>query len=233
MKNVNFITIHPEFVETYFKFGVFAAAQRQDINLQSIDLRKYSRDRHGSVDDRPYGGGDGMVMRPDCLANCLKDKGKESLVIYTSPKGVAFNDREAKRLASLDRPITFICGRFAGVDQRFIDTYVDIEYSIGDFVLAGGELPSLAIAEAILRFKPGVLGNQSSSANDSFSEAYEGRLEYPLYTRPEVFEGRSVPKELLSGDHKLIEKWRQEQSLEETRKKRPDLLHNLEIEDKR
>ena len=226
-----FISIHPKLVECYRQFGVFKAAESAGLSsVVSLDLRDFAADKHGSVDDAPYGGGDGMVMRADCLANALESAAKNTqigvkpLVIYTSPAGKTWTQDEASKLAGEIRPLIFICGRFAGVDQRFIDECVDVEYSVGDVVLAGGELPALMIAESILRLIPGVLGHERSARDDSFGEGLNGLLEYPSYTRPAEWHGQKVPEVLMSGNHVAISKWRHEQSVAKTKNLRPDLI---------
>ncbi|WP_176737007.1 tRNA (guanosine(37)-N1)-methyltransferase TrmD [Oligoflexus tunisiensis] len=225
-RNLSFISIHPQFIEAYFRFGVFKAATRLNIQLHSINLRTHAVDKHGSIDDSPFGGGDGMVMRVEPLAAAVRALPKPGRVIYTSPSGRLWTQKDAERYAALDEDLTFICGRFAGIDQRFVDAFIDDEVSIGDFVVSGGELPSLLIADSILRQVPGVLGNERSAPDDSFGSGMQGMLEYPLYTRPLEYEGHKVPDVLLSGDHQKIKVWREAAALEKTRKLRPDLLKN-------
>lgn len=231
MRSISFITIHPKIIEAYKSFGVMRAAETSKIaTIESVDLRDYAADKHGSVDDSPYGGGDGMVMRADCLEAALasvharKTDGKAIRVIFTSPSGILWNQNEAAKMAEGDEHLVFICGRFAGVDQRFIDECVDAEYSLGDVVYAGGELPSLLMAESFLRLVPGVLGHKESAVEDSFGKGLDGYLEYPSYTRPSEWKGLKVPEILLSGDHKAIRDWREKESVRRTRERRPDLL---------
>jgi len=223
-RSLSFISIHPQFMEAYFRFGVFKAATRVHMNLQAINLRSYAVDKHGSIDDSPFGGGDGMVMRVEPLAAAIRALPKPSRVIYTSPSGRLWTQEDAERYAALDKDLTFICGRFAGIDQRFVDEVVDDEVSIGDFVVSGGELPTLLIADSILRQIPGVLGNERSAPDDSFGSGMRNLLEYPLYTRPLEFEGHKIPDVLLSGDHHKIKTWRDTEALEKTKRLRPDLL---------
>lgn len=225
----SFITIHPEFIESYLKFGVFQSAIRNELcSFDVINLRDYAVDRHGSVDDRAYGGGDGMIMRPEPLAAAvcgLKESSPEAKVVFPSPQGEVWNHKLA--MSKHDEGINhliFICGRFGGVDQRFLDLYVDWQVSLGDFILSGGELGALTVGDTLLRLVPGVLGNRESSLQDSFAEGNDGMLEHPQYTRPASFEGLSVPSVLLEGNHKLIEKWKAEKSAEVTKRLRPDLL---------
>lgn len=224
MLDISIITIHPDFINAYKQFGVFKSAEKKGLaHIKAINLRDYATDKHGSIDAPPYGGGDGMVMRPEPLRDAIKDLNNPH-VIYTSPSGKKWTQKDALRLLETDRPLVFISGRFGGIDQRFVDKYVHEEFSLGDFVLSGGELPSLTMVDSILRFIPNVLGNNESAKNDSFSTGCDNLLEAPLYTRPQEFEGESVPKVLTSGDHKKINEWRKQQSLEKTKKLRNDLL---------
>lgn len=227
ISDINFITIHPDFIESYFKFGVFSSASKKKlVNLNVINLRDHAVDKHGTVDDSPFGGGDGMVLRPDVLKSSIENI-KSGVVIYAGPTGQKFDQKAAEKLKSkLDsgESITFVCGRFGGVDQRFLDQYVDEQYSMGDFIISGGELPSLIISDAVLRLVPGVLGNSESYENDSFSSSLNGMLEYPLYTKPRDFEGQTVPDVLVSGNHKLIHEWKVKESKKRTQNLRPDLL---------
>jgi len=226
-----FITIHPKIVEAYRQFGVFKSAEARDVcQIHAVDLRDFAADKHGSIDDAPYGGGDGMVMRADCLGQALdwvkqeKIPGKKPMVIFTSPSGKPWTQAQANKLAQGTVPLVFICGRFAGVDQRFIEQCVDADFSVGDVVLAGGELPALMIAESVLRVLPGVLGDVRSAIEDSFGAGMDGLLEYPSYTRPQEWRGNKVPEVLMSGNHESISSWRRDQSLKKTVKMRPDLL---------
>lgn len=222
------ITVHPRIVDAYNQFGVFAAADSKGIaRVSPLNLRDYAVDRHGSVDDSPYGGGDGMVLRPEPLAAAIDGLGAQGVkprVLLTSPAGRPWVHAEAVQLAASEEPIAIVCGRFGGIDQRFIERYVDAEYSVGDVVLAGGELPALMMIESILRLVPGVLGHAESAALDSFGEALDGGLEHPLYTRPPEFQGLKVPAVLMSGDHAAIAAWRRAEALKKTRARRPDLL---------
>lgn len=225
---IHFITVHPNFIEAYKLFGVFKAAQEKNkATLHAIALRDFAVDKHGSIDSRPYGGGDSMILRPEPLAHAVQSIGSpKPYVILTSPRGKTWHHSDATRLQKIDRPLAIVCGRFGGVDERFISQYVDEEISLGDFILSGGEIPALAIADAILRLIPGVLGNEESAQIDSFSDQLAGTLEYPLYSKPPTFEGISVPDILLSGDHKAIQRWREQEALKLTQKHRPDLLEN-------
>lgn len=225
VRRFSVITIHPGFITAYGQFGALRAAHAKGLaQIDAVDLRDFAVDRHGSIDAHPYGGGEGMVLRPEPLAAAIDALPERPLTILTSPAGRHWQQRDAEKYALATRPLAFVCGRFAGVDQRFIDTYVDAEYSCGDVILAGGELPALMMIESILRLLPGVLGSEDSAATDSFAAGCQGGLEYPLYTRPPEFRGLKVPEVLLSGDHARVEAWRQEQGQERTRQRRPDLL---------
>lgn len=227
-RGFTFVTIHPDFISAYGKFGVMRAAQAKDLaRIDVVNLRDHAIDKHGTVDDVPYGGGDGMVMRPEPLAaavQAIRASTPSVQVILTSPAGKLWRQQDACEFAAKEQSLVFICGRFAGVDQRFIDGYVDQEYSLGDFVLSGGELAALAMADSILRFVPGVLGHAESAAQDSFAPGFQGGLEHPLYTRPQSFDGQPVPDVLTSGDHQAIAKWRVDQAALRTKERRPDLL---------
>jgi len=225
MKSYSIITILPHLVEAYKELGVFRAATEKGLaTIAAINLRDFAMDKHGTVDGPPYGGGDGMVLRPEPISEALKSHSEKAIVICPSPGGKLWSQREALYFAEQSRPISFVCGRFGGIDQRIIDTHVDYEFSLGDFILSGGELPALAMLDSILRFIPGVLGHSASAEQDSFGDVFEGGLEYPLYTRPEEFEGHKVPEVLLSGNHKKIAAWRAQKSKERTVKNRPDLI---------
>lgn len=202
------------------------------MSISAINLRDYAVDQRGSVDDIPYGGGDSMVMRPEPLRDSLLGLPKNSVVILTSPGGRSWSHADCLRFADEDRPLVFVCGRFAGIDQRFIDRYVDYEFSMGDFVVSGGELPALMMADGVLRNCRGVLGNHVSAVQDSFGSGFSGMLEHPIYTRPRIFEDAEVPRELTSGNHSLVERWKREQSLKRTLDCRPDLLKTLNAEAK-
>jgi len=225
MLSAGIATIHPEFCAAYQKFGVLKSALEKNLlSLSVTNIRDHAVDRHGSIDDRPYGGGDSMVMRPEPLRACVEAFATKPRVIVSSPSGPKFAHQDACRLALSEVPLLFICGRFAGMDQRFVDRYVDEEFSVGDFVVSGGELPVLLMLDAILRQVPGVLGNAASAKNDSFGEGLGGMLEYPLYTRPPVFEEAPIPPVLLSGDHAAIAAWRHAEARHRTLRERPELL---------
>jgi len=227
------LTIFPELFESPFSFGILKKAQEKGLlDIRTHDIREYSEDKHKTVDDTPYGGGGGMLMKIGPVASALenvKNTDKKSLVVLTTPDGEKFSDKMARELADYDQ-ITIICGRYEGVDERIRELYVDREISIGDYVLSGGENAASVIIESVSRFIPGVLGNALSPQNDSFNQ---GLLEYPQYTRPEEFKGRKVPDVLLSGNHGDIDEWRKKESIKRTFKKRPDMLDNaiLKTED--
>jgi tRNA (guanine37-N1)-methyltransferase len=218
------ITIFPALVEAGLSEGVVGRARaRGAVTIGVRDLREFTTDRHRTVDDVPFGGGPGMVMKPEPLFQAVRaierDRGPASAVILTTPQGRLLTHELALALSRLER-IIVICGRYEGVDERVAEAIVTHEISIGDYVLTGGELPALVLIDAVMRLVPGVVGDEASVAQDSF---VDGLLDYPHYTRPAVFEGRAVPDVLLSGNHAAIERWRQEQRLERTRRRRPDL----------
>lgn len=219
-----FFTVHPQFIEAYAKFGVFRSAERGGVAIQAVNLREHAVDKHGSVDDTPFGGGDGMVLRPEPLVSALQNFTRPRKIFVTSPSGRPWTQADAARYAAGDEDLIFISGRFAGIDQRFLENYVDEDISLGDFVISGGELATLMLADSILRLIPGVLGNYQSAKEDSFSEELKGLLEYPLYTKPLEFEGKKVPNVLMSGDHAKIAAWRKAEALKKTERLRPDLL---------
>ncbi|MCZ6639873.1 MAG: tRNA (guanosine(37)-N1)-methyltransferase TrmD [Thermodesulfobacteriota bacterium] len=218
------LTIFPEFFESPFSIGILKKAQEKGlIELNTYDIRDYTDNKHRTVDDTPYGGGGGMLMKVAPISAAIEDvksKNAKSLVILTTPDGEKFTDKTARELAYYEQ-IIIICGRYEGVDERIREIYVDKEISIGDYVLSGGENAASVIVESVSRFIPGVLGNELSPENDSFNE---GLLEYPQYTRPEEFEGKKVPDVLLSGNHKEIDEWRKKESIKRTFRKRPDML---------
>ena len=226
------MTLFPQMCSTVLNESITGRAAASGIlDMNFIDIRDYSLDKHRRVDDYPYGGGCGMVMQVEPIIRAWRDITKDldykPLCIYMSPQGRIFNQETAKRLASDFEHIVFLCGHYEGVDERVIEEIVDMELSIGDYVLTGGEIPAMAVIDAVSRMVPGVLSGEASYSDESI---YNGLLEYPQYTRPEVFEGRAVPEVLLSGHHANITKWRKEQSLERTRLKRPDLFEKWEQE---
>jgi len=213
------ISIFPEAFESYFSVSILKRAQEDGlIGVALHDLRTFTHDKHHKVDDTPYGGGAGMVMKAEPFFEAVEsissqqsaeNKKQRTKIILFSAKGKVFTQSDAKRLADYDRLI-LLCGRYEGVDERVAEHLVDEEISIGEYVLTGGELPAMIVADAVARLLPGVLGNESSAVDESHSEA--GVLEYPQYTKPEIFRDWKVPEILLSGHHAEIEKWRKEQS---------------------
>ena len=214
-------TLCPDMFPGPLSDGLFGKALKNKIwNLEKVDIRKYAKDKHLTVDDTPYGGGSGMLMKPDVLANAIdKNVKRGEKIIFLTPKGKIFNQKIAKELSS-EKVINIICGRFEGIDQRVIETRNIQEYSIGDFILSGGETAAFVFVDAILRLMPGVVGNDNSIRDESFEN---GLLEYPQYTKPQIWEKKEVPNVLLSGDHAKIKHWRLSQSEAITRDRRPDL----------
>ncbi len=215
------LTLFPEMFDIIKNSIIGKAIEKKLIEINTINIRDFSKDKHKKVDDTPYGGGAGMVMMPDVVYNAymsIKDK-ENAKVIYLSPKGNVLNQNKVEAL-SKEEHIILLCGHYEGIDQRVLDEIVDEEISIGDYVLTGGELPAMVLIDTVSRYVSGVL-NKESVDEESFSN---GLLEYPHYTRPEVFLNKKVPEVLLSGHHENIKKWRDEKSLEITKKKRPDLL---------
>lgn len=219
---VDVVTIFPELFELPLRTSLLGKAVSSGLLEVAVhDLRAHGLGKHRSVDDEPYGGGAGMVMRPAPIFDAVEPlKTETSHVVLLSPRGTPVDHGVVARLAGLDH-LVLICGRYEGVDERVAEHLADEELSIGDFVLAGGELPALVVIEAVSRLIPGVLGNEGSLATESHAE---GLLEYPQYTRPADFRGWTVPEVLLSGDHGAVERWRHERSEEITRERRPDLL---------
>lgn len=213
------LTLFPSLVQPYFEDSILKRAiDAEKITVAVHNIRDYSTERHHKVDDSPYGGGSGMVMACQPLYDAIKAVKKLNTgpVIYLSPVGQRFTQKKALEWAKLGlnqrktakKGLILLCGRYEGIDQRIIDLLVDEELSIGDFVLTGGELPALTVVDAVARLLPGVLGDDKSAHEESFSDALEGMLEYPHYTKPETFKGKKVPEVLLSGNHALIKKWR-------------------------
>lgn len=218
------LTIFPEMVEASFSCGMVRKAADEGLaEAVALDIRDYASGRHRVTDDKLYGGGCGMVMKPEPLAGAIKAAKKRcpgARVVYMSPQGRPFNQTVARELAGAEGLI-FICGRYEGIDERICDEYIDDEISIGDYVLTGGELPALVVADAVVRLVPGVLGGADSADKETFSDDL---VEHAQYTRPADYDGIPVPEVLLSGNHAGIEKWRHETSLVRTLVKRPDLL---------
>ena len=214
------LTLFPEMFEPLKSSIIGKAIEKKLIDINIINIRDFSEDKHKKVDDTPYGGGAGMVMKPDVIDRAYQSiDGKNAKVIYMSPQGKPLN-QEKVEILSKESHIVLLCGHYEGIDQRILDKIVDEEISIGDYVLTGGEIPAMVLIDSVSRYIDGVL-NQDSIGEESFSN---GLLEYPQYTRPEIFDGKSVPEILLSGHHEKIKQWRKEKSLEITKIKRPDLL---------
>ncbi|WII71135.1 tRNA (guanosine(37)-N1)-methyltransferase TrmD [Bdellovibrio sp. 22V] len=222
MLKIDVITLFPEMIEGAVSHGVLGQALKSDLLVvQAHTPREFASDRHRTVDDRPFGGGDGMIMLPETLEKTIqKVQHKNSKVLYLSPQGKVLTDEKARAL-SKEEHLVFICGRYGGIDQRIINSFVDEEISVGDYVLSGGELGALIVIDALARFIPGVLGHNESADKDSFSA---GLLEHPNFTRPREYLEQEVPEILLSGNHKLIEEWKTKVSALVTLKKRPDLF---------
>ncbi len=260
MLTIDVVTIFPEFFESTLRQGVVARALANGIaRFRTVDLRSFTTDRHRTVDDRPFGGGEGMVLKPEPIAAAVdalgvsalseRDLKRESVILLT-PQGRTFTQVLARELAGLER-IVMICGRYEGVDERVNEMLCDRDVSIGDYVLSGGELAAAVVTDAVIRLLPGVLGNAGSSHYESFGQAHDverdaaepplamapaaGLLDYPHYTRPAEFRGVAIPEVLTGGDHAAIRRWRRKESLRKTLKNRPDLLTSaaLSAEDTR
>lgn len=218
--NFDVLTLFPEMFDS-LKSSIIGRAQGKNlININLINIRDFSKDKHKKVDDTPYGGGAGMIMKPDVIYDAYDSiQDKNAKVIYMSPQGQKLTQKKVCELAN-EKHLIILCGHYEGIDQRVIDEIVDEEISIGDYVLTGGELPAMVLIDAVSRYADGVI-TKESTVEESFTN---GLLEYPQYTRPEVFRGVRVPEILLSGHHENIEKWRKEKSLEVTKNKRPDML---------
>ncbi len=221
MFEVKIFTLYPDLYPGPLNTGIYKKAQENKIwNLKVINIRDYATDKHSSVDDTPFGGGSGMLLRPDVVASALDENLKnDEITIYLSPKGKKFDQKIAKEF-SKGKKLNLLCGHFEGVDQRLLETRNIEEYSIGDFILSGGEIASLVLIDSVIRLLPGVLGNDYSAKEESFENDL---LEYPQYTKPKNWEGKSPPDVLLSGDHAKIKGWRLSQSEAITRRQRPDL----------
>ncbi len=228
------LTIFPGMFFPYLEEGMLARGVKQGlVDVRLVNIRDFATGTHKATDDRPYGGGDGMVMTPGPMCRALKsvDREGKSIVIHLSPQGETFKQAIAWDLSGWDQ-IILACSRYEGIDERILQTSIDRELSVGDYVLSGGELGSLIVMDAVTRLIPGVLGGERSNQEDSFED---GLLEYPHYTRPRVFKEKKVPEVLLSGDHEKIRLWRRKESLKRTLERRPDLLKeaNLTTEDEK
>lgn len=227
------MTLFPEMVLNGLHTSIIGRAIEDDtIRLEAVNIRDFTNNKHGRCDDYPYGGGAGMVMQAqpiyDCYQSIVSGLDYKPRVVYLTPQGRVFDQNMAQELA-LEEGIVFLCGHYEGVDERVLDEIVTDPVSIGDFVLTGGELPAMCMIDAISRMIPGVLHNEESAEDDSFGD---GLLEYPQYSRPEVWNGKEVPKILLSGDHAKVDAWRREQSLMRTADRRPDLLQTAPLSPK-
>lgn len=231
---ISIITLFPEVVKPFLRSSILGRAQKKGlVKFELGNLRDFGQGKHQVVDDRPFGGGVGMILKADVLAQALKSvksaNHHSSSTILLSASGKTYTQEKAKQLFKLDHLI-LICGHYEGVDQRFIEKYVSEEISIGDYVLTGGEVPALVVIDSIIRLLPGVLAKPQAIQDESFSllsTDHSSLLEYPQYTRPENFEGRKVPQVLLSGNHQKIEQWRKDQAFKKTKKIRPDLLKGI------
>lgn len=223
---INILTLFPDMFDIFNHSIIGKAKDKGLVEINLVNIRDFTLNKHKKVDDYPYGGGAGMVMTPQPLVDAIKscEKNKSSKVIFLGPRGKTFNHNMAKEL-SKEVEITFICGHYEGIDER-VYKHIDMEISLGDFILTGGEMAAVPVIDSILRLVPGVLGKEESHIDESFSD---GLLEYPQYTRPEVFQGERVPEVLLSGHHENIRKWRRLQSLIITKKRRPDIYNNIEL----
>jgi tRNA (guanine37-N1)-methyltransferase len=221
---VYILTLFPDAIEPYISKGVFRVARESGIvDVRLLNFRDFAKGRHRNVDDRPFGGGPGMLLRPEPIVEAIEwiesREGQFHKILLT-PDGTTFRQARAESLAKMDR-LLFLCGRYEGFDQRILDSFAWERLSIGDFVLSGGELPTLTILEATIRLIPGVLGDEESAVSESFTS---GLLDYPQFTRPREFRGMSIPDVLTSGDHEAVRKWRESQARSRTLEQRPDLL---------
>ena len=231
--NYHILTLFPEMVMDGLNTSIIGrAVEKGLISIEAINIRDYSKDKHNHVDDAPYGGGAGMVMQPGPVCDSYEDLcrkiGKRPRVLYMTPQGQTFNQSIAEELAK-EEDLVFLCGHYEGIDERALELIVTDYLSVGDYVLTGGELPAMVMIDCISRLVPGVLNNDVSAEIESF---HDNVLEYPQYTRPEVYEGKKVPEVLLSGHHKNIETWRRQQSIKRTLERRPDLLADANLSKK-
>lgn len=225
---IDVLTLFPEFFSNLNNWSIIGRAIENDIlNIDYINIRDFSKNKHKNVDDYPFGGGPGMVMTPEPIYDCISSVREEnSRIIYLSPQGKTLNQDILNRL-SKEEHLVFLCGHYEGIDNRIIDNYIHEEISLGDYVLTGGEIPAMVLIDGIARLLKGTLSSEESYEDESH---YEGLLEYPQYTRPREFRGVKVPEVLLSGNHKKIKEWKEYQSLRTTFIKRPDLIHKIGID---
>ena len=233
---IDIMTLFPDTVNAVLHESIIGrAAKKGIVEINCVQIRDYTENKQNQVDDYPYGGGFGCVMMAQPLKSCLDDimstsQGLRSRVIYMSPQGQTFTQETAKRLKRDYDHLVLVCGHYEGIDERFIEQCVDEEISLGDFVLTGGEIAAMAVADSVCRLVPGVLADEQCYTGESY---WDGLLEYPQYTRPEVWEGRAVPEVLLNGDHARVEQWRRKKQLERTMVKRPDMFEKLSLTDKK
>lgn len=219
---IDILTLFPEMFAPLYSSMIGRALEKNCAEVVITNIRDFSKEKHGKVDDYPYSGGDGMVMTPQPLYDAIMHFKKEnSHVIYFSPKGQRLTQKKVEYIAKTYSHLILVCGHYEGIDERVIELCVDEMISLGDFVLTGGEIPAMALVDSVLRYIPNVLGSATSVVDESF---HDNLLEYPQYTRPRVFQGLAVPEVLFSGNHAKIEAWKQEKKIEETKKYRPDLL---------
>lgn len=234
--NFHVLTVFPEMIESGTSYGVVGQARKDGlIHVEALSPRSFTSNVHQTVDDRPFGGGDGMIMLAEPMSQAIetvlsRTKPERRRVIHLSPRGEVFSDEKARELATNYQDLILIASRYGGIDQRFLNEFVDEEISVGDYVVSGGELPALLLIDAVSRLLPGVLGNEASSVQESFAE---GLLEHPQFTRPREWRGKEVPEVLLSGNHKEIGLWKKALSLLVTAERRPELLGSLTKEDQK
>ncbi|TJX67033.1 tRNA (guanosine(37)-N1)-methyltransferase TrmD [Soehngenia saccharolytica] len=226
---IDVLTLFPEIFSFLYNYSIVGKALENDkFILNTINIRDFSKDKHKRVDDYPYGGGPGMILKPEPIYDALMScKNENSYVVYLSPKGKLLNQSIVNDLSKKEH-IIMLSGHYEGIDNRIVENYVDEEISIGDYVLTGGEIPTMVVIDSVVRLLPGVLASDESFEDESF---FRGLLEYPQYTRPENFRGKKVPKILLSGDHKRIKKWRMLNSLYLTLSKRPDIICSNKLDE--
>lgn len=229
--NFKILTLFPDFINSLREYGVIGRAIKDEkIDLTVKNIRDYSKNKHNKVDDEIYGGGAGMLMTPQPIYDSIMDlKTENSLVVYLSPQGEVLNQNICKKLLDYD-DIILLCGHYEGIDSRIVDNYVDMELSIGDYVMTGGELAAMVVVDSVARLSSGVLGNDESPVTDSH---YNTLLQNNVYTRPREFNGHKVPEVLFSGNHKEVEKWKLNSSIENTKKKRPDIYNKYIEENKK
>ena len=226
---IDVLTLFPKMFEA-LNYGIPAQAQKKDhLSLHIHAMRDFSRDRHRTIDDRPFGGGPGMIMKVEPIRRGLQQIGQynSGKVVYLSPQGRLINDNFLREIVHKNEPLIFLCGRYEGIDQRVLDHDVTEEWSIGDYILSGGEIAAMVVIDALSRLIPDTLGDQDSNKLDSFSPELNYLLDYPHYTRPKEIDGQAIPEVLLTGDHQAIKKWRKAQSLAQTYLKKPELFNKM------